>query len=180
MVLSFDGGGNDGTMRTFVAQRGGSRHGSGLSSLRSYSLDLGKGYMFLASLLAEVHPGLHVPHMPVALSLPGKLMALAARGRVVREWREPLRLYYQSFEVRTLRRCLFCAQITAVPGVPPPPFSMASAARVGDFFVANAAPRRVIFVERSECHGRNSMRPCCDGAGCLRGNRSRGEGGFYL
>ena len=125
--------------------------------MRSYSLDLGKGYMFLASLLAEVHPGLHVPHMPVTLSLPGKLMALAARGRVVREWREPLRLYYQSFEVRTLRRCLFCAQITALPGVPPPPFSMASAARVGDFFVANAAPRRVFFVERSECHGCNSM-----------------------
>ncbi len=67
--------------------------------MRSYSLDLGKGYMFIASIIAEIHPDMHVPRMPMALSLPGKLMALAARGSVVREWQEPLRRFYQSFEV---------------------------------------------------------------------------------
>lgn len=79
LVLSYDGGGNDGTFRTFLA----SREAHGVRPLDAGSpLNLGIPYRAFAHAMREIRK----PHDGKERSNAGKLMGLAALGRPRPEW----------------------------------------------------------------------------------------------
>jgi carbamoyltransferase len=86
LVISYDGGGNDGTFRAFLACRD-----RGICSIDTNCvLNLGIPYRALAYPIADIHK----PNDQRELSNAGKLMGLAAYGRVRPDWVEPLVAYY--------------------------------------------------------------------------------------
>lgn len=85
LVISYDGGGNDGYFRTFVATRG-----EGIAYLDDgISLNLGSAYAALAVPIREIKK-----HPTNALPNAGKLMGLVAYGTARDEWRRPIRDFY--------------------------------------------------------------------------------------
>lgn len=87
LIVSYDGGGNDGTFRTFVATRE-----SGVQPLGSgYPLNLGIPYRALAHPIQDIKK----PDDGRERSNGGKLMGLAAYGEIRPEWITPLTAYYR-------------------------------------------------------------------------------------
>jgi carbamoyltransferase len=86
LVVSYDGGGNDGTFRSFIGTRSG-----GLSPVDDgLRLNLGIPYRALGHPIREIRK----PDDGKERSNAGKVMGLAAYGQVRPEWTAPLRQYY--------------------------------------------------------------------------------------
>lgn len=93
LVVSFDGGGNDGTFRVF---RGARREGT-LRPVARLQLNLGTPYRLLATTMPEVtgrRPQPRAGH----LSLAGKLMAYAALSPPRRDWLDATVEYYRTYQ----------------------------------------------------------------------------------
>ena len=93
LVVSFDGGGNDGTFRVF---RGSRREGALLPVAR-LPLNLGTPFRLLATTMPEVtgrRPQPRAGH----LSLAGKLMAYAALSPPRQEWLGAVVEYYRTYQ----------------------------------------------------------------------------------
>jgi carbamoyltransferase len=90
LVLSFDGGGNDGTFRVFSVNHGA------LNALETIRLNLGTPYRLLATTMPEV-TGRRPQPRAGSLALSGKLMAYAALGRVREQWLDGLRAYFENY-----------------------------------------------------------------------------------
>lgn len=96
LVVSFDGGGNDGTFRVF---RGSRRRGT-LAPLARVPLNLGTPYRLLATAMPEVtgrRPQPRAGH----LSLAGKLMAYAALAPPRPDWLDAVIAYYRTYQEPT-------------------------------------------------------------------------------
>lgn len=96
LVVSFDGGGNDGTFRVF---RGLRREGK-LVPIARLPLNLGTPYRLLATAMPEItgrRPQPRAGH----LSLAGKLMAYAALCPPRDEWHSALVDYYRTYQEPT-------------------------------------------------------------------------------
>jgi len=88
LLISYDGGGNDGTFRTFIGRRG-----TGVTPLAvDFPLNLGIPYRALANPIADIHK----PDDGKERTNAGKLMGLAAYGTVRPEWIGPMASYYQA------------------------------------------------------------------------------------
>jgi carbamoyltransferase len=88
LLISYDGGGNDGTFRTFLGCRK-----RGVQSLDArWELNLGIPYRALAHPIADIYK----PNDERELSNAGKLMGLAAYGQVRPEWIQPVVAYYHA------------------------------------------------------------------------------------
>ena len=90
LILSYDGGGNDGFFNSFKGS------GAGIEHLERRPLNLGMAYRALATAMPEVTGRRHQPHGG-ALTLAGKVMAYAALGEVRTEWLAALHGYYTDF-----------------------------------------------------------------------------------
>ncbi|AKT38310.1 carbamoyltransferase C-terminal domain-containing protein [Chondromyces crocatus] len=91
LVLSFDGGGNDGTFNVYRVNDDTLVHAHRLP------LNLGTPYRLLAITMPEVtgrRPQPRAGH----LSLAGKIMAYAALGRVREAWLAPVAEYYRHYQ----------------------------------------------------------------------------------
>lgn len=88
LLISYDGGGNDGTFRTFLGCRARGIHPHD----DNWSLNLGIPYRALAYPIADICK----PNDDRELSNAGKLMGLAAYGQVRPEWVEPIINYYNA------------------------------------------------------------------------------------
>jgi carbamoyltransferase len=87
LLISYDGGGNDGTFRVFLGCRE-----KGISPLDvNILLNLGIPYRALAHPIADIFK----PNDDRELSNAGKLMGLAAYGQIRPEWIEPITAYYK-------------------------------------------------------------------------------------
>lgn len=93
LVVSFDGGGNDGTFRVF---RGVRREGTLLPVAR-LPLNLGTPYRLLATTMPEV-TGRRVQPRAGHLSLAGKLMAYAALSSPRQDWLDAVIDYYRTYQ----------------------------------------------------------------------------------
>ncbi len=96
LVISFDGGGNDGTFRIFR----GERHSGRVEPVATLPLNLGTPYRLLGTAMPEVtgrRPQPRAGH----LSLAGRLMAYAALGAPRPEWMRAIESYYRSYQEPT-------------------------------------------------------------------------------
>jgi len=96
LIISFDGGGNDGTFRVFR----GERHTRRLVSIARLQLNLGTPYRLLGTAMPEVtgrQPQPRAGH----LSLTGKLMAYAALETPRLEWVTAIKEYYCTYQEPT-------------------------------------------------------------------------------
>ncbi len=91
LVLSYDGGGNDGTFRVYEADAREVR------PLARISLNLGTPFRLLATTMPEVTGGKPQPRAG-HLSLAGKVMAYAALGRPREAWLVGLREYFEHYQ----------------------------------------------------------------------------------
>jgi carbamoyltransferase len=87
LVISYDGGGNDGTFRTFIGRRGPGIRALGVD----FALNLAIPYRALANPIADIHK----PNDGKERTNAGKLMGLAAYGAIRPEWINPIRSYFQ-------------------------------------------------------------------------------------
>lgn len=88
LVISFDGGGNDGFFKIFKANRK-----TGLELLKTVDLDLGSSYMYLGHYFADVK--LEEDYV-APVTYPGKILGLQSYGKSRPEWEESFRKYYFS------------------------------------------------------------------------------------
>ncbi len=86
LVISFDGGGNDGYFKIFKANRK-----EGLTLLKEYGLDLGCSYMAFGHFLADIK--FDFPH--AVLVYAGKLLGLQSYGTPRQDWLPFFREYYR-------------------------------------------------------------------------------------
>ena len=78
IIVSFDGGGNDGTFNVYHGKRE-----SGISLLKKINIDLGFSYMIIGQYLKDIKlQVLHEGH----LIYPGKIMGLVSYGNIRLEW----------------------------------------------------------------------------------------------
>ncbi|ACY15451.1 carbamoyltransferase C-terminal domain-containing protein [Haliangium ochraceum] len=91
LVVSMDGGGNDGTFHVFRARSGALTH------LRRVPWNLGTPYRLLATAMAEVTGGRPQPRAG-HLALAGKVMAYAALGEVRAAWIDAVDDYYRHYQ----------------------------------------------------------------------------------
>ncbi len=96
LIVSFDGGGNDGTFRVFRGER---RHGQ-LAPVARLPLNLGTPYRLLATTMPEV-TGCRPQPRAGHLSLAGKLMAYAALAPPRAEWMAAVEDYYRAYQEPT-------------------------------------------------------------------------------
>lgn len=96
LIVSFDGGGNDGTFRVFRGERQHRR----LTPSARIPLNLGTPYRLLATAMPEV-TGRHPQPQAGHLSLAGKLMAYAALAASRPEWLAPVEEYYRTYQEPT-------------------------------------------------------------------------------
>lgn len=96
LVISFDGGGNDGTFRVFRGERLTGR----LDPIARIPLNLGTPYRLLGTTMPEVTGGRPQPRAG-HLSLAGKLMAYAALGAARPEWMSAIEEYYRTYQEPT-------------------------------------------------------------------------------
>jgi carbamoyltransferase len=82
IVVSFDGGSNDGWFEIFLAERG-----KPLTSLKHVSLDLGSHYHVFGALCDEIK------HYHV-LSAAGKVLGLQSYGKVIPEWKPAIKKFF--------------------------------------------------------------------------------------
>ena len=114
VVLSYDGGGNDGHLRVFTADRThgiSAVDGAYIEQLRQNNMGLAYGW--LGMIIPQIHSdAVHAPsrghrknlgvttlheNVDALHALPGKLMALAARGEVRPSWLVGLRQHFLNF-----------------------------------------------------------------------------------
>lgn len=93
LIVSFDGGGNDGTFRVF---HGLQRENRLLAGAR-VALNLGTPYRLLATAMPEV-TGRRAQPRAGHLSLSGKLMAYAALSSPRAAWRSAVDSYYRTYQ----------------------------------------------------------------------------------
>ncbi|EDV25487.1 uncharacterized protein TRIADDRAFT_55626 [Trichoplax adhaerens] len=99
LILSYDGGGNDGTFNIYS----GTRKDYKIQLIKKIGLNLGTPYRQLATCMPEVtgktfsndEPTNYMRFAPLALS--GKVMGYAALGKVRKEWHQELSDYYKWF-----------------------------------------------------------------------------------
>lgn len=91
LVVSYDGGGNDGSFNVFRAS------GGVLERVERVALNLGTPYRLLATAMPEVTRGQPQPRAG-HLSLAGKLMAYAALGEARAAWLPAVRDYYLCYQ----------------------------------------------------------------------------------
>ncbi len=91
LVLSFDGGGNDGTFRVFTVDA------EGANAIARRPLNLGTAFRVLATTMPEV-TGRRPQPSRGDLALAGKLMAYAALGQTREEWRPALVEHFEHFQ----------------------------------------------------------------------------------
>jgi carbamoyltransferase len=84
LVISFDGGSNDGFFNLYLAEKG-----KDLNSIISFGVDLGSHYHLIGLFCDEVK-NYH------ALTASGKVLGLQSYGRVIEEWKEPLTKFFGS------------------------------------------------------------------------------------
>ncbi|WP_146218067.1 MULTISPECIES: carbamoyltransferase C-terminal domain-containing protein [unclassified Caulobacter] len=88
LIVSYDGGGNDGTFRIFLASRE-----TGIAAIDDgHRLNLGIPYRAIAHPIVEIRK----PDDGKERSNAGKLMGLAAFGQVRPEWVEPVRDFFMT------------------------------------------------------------------------------------
>lgn len=89
IVISFDGGGNDGYFKIFYAERK-----DNLRLLADYRLDLGFPYMVFGEFLSDIkfEPSLSTGNLVYA----GKILGLQSYGNVVKEWLPHFKDFYLS------------------------------------------------------------------------------------
>jgi carbamoyltransferase len=84
LIISFDGGSNDGFFDVFKGKKG-----EDLEKIKSFSVDLGSHYHVIGSLCSEVK-NYNV------LTAAGKVLGLQSYGKVINEWVEPLKEFFKS------------------------------------------------------------------------------------
>jgi carbamoyltransferase len=79
LIVSFDGGGNDGFFKIYLAERG-----TPIKILREYPTDLGFPYMIFGEYLGDIkkEPALNLGNLVYA----GKVLGLQSYGTVVEQW----------------------------------------------------------------------------------------------
>lgn len=82
LIISFDGGSNDGFFNIYKGIKG-----QELQLLKSVSIDLGSHYHVIGSICDEVK------HYHV-LTAAGKVLGLQSYGKVVSEWKDPLKRFF--------------------------------------------------------------------------------------
>lgn len=82
LVVSFDGGSNDGWFEIFLAERG-----KPLTNLKHVSLDLGSHYHVFGAVCEEIK------HYHV-LSAAGKVLGLQSYGKVIPEWKPAIKKFF--------------------------------------------------------------------------------------
>lgn len=89
LVISFDGGGNDGFFKVYLTERN-----SKLKLLKEYRFDLGFSYMVFGEYLADIkkESALNLANLVYA----GKILGLQSYGSVVEEWLESFKDFYKS------------------------------------------------------------------------------------
>jgi len=86
LVISFDGGGNDGFFKIFLANRK-----TGVSEIFNVDLDLGSSYMYLGHYFSDIK--LEDDYVaPVVYA--GKILGLQSYGESRKEWEPSFRKYY--------------------------------------------------------------------------------------
>lgn len=89
LVISYDGGGNDGVFNVYFADR----ETGEFRLVGSHQHNLGHAYLLTGYPISELK-GVK-GKLPHDLSIAGKLMGLVARGRVRQEWVDPMREFYR-------------------------------------------------------------------------------------
>jgi carbamoyltransferase len=82
IIVSFDGGSNDGVFRIYLAEKG-----KDLEQIYDFLLDLGSHYHVIGSFCEEIK-NYH------CLTAAGKVLGLQSYGKVVNEWKEPLKKFF--------------------------------------------------------------------------------------
>ncbi len=89
LVISFDGGGNDGVFNAYIADKSD----KSFRLIENNHHNLGHSYLLTGYPLSELS-GIK-GRLPYDLSIAGKLMGLVARGKVRKDWIEPMHEFYQ-------------------------------------------------------------------------------------
>jgi carbamoyltransferase len=84
LVISFDGGSNDGFFNLYLAEKG-----KDLNNIINFGIDLGSHYHLIGLFCEEVR-NYH------ALTASGKVLGLQSYGRVIEEWKAPLTRFFES------------------------------------------------------------------------------------
>lgn len=89
LIISFDGGGNDGFFNIYVAE-----NRETITQIERLNYDLGFPYMSFGDYLKDIklEPALNIGN----LVYPGKIMGLCSYGEIVYEWLEYFKDYYKS------------------------------------------------------------------------------------
>ena len=82
LIISFDGGSNDGFFNLFIGKKG-----EDLKSVRNFGIDLGSHYHIIGSFCEEIK-NYH------ALTASGKVLGLQSYGKVIEEWKAPLKKFF--------------------------------------------------------------------------------------
>lgn len=83
LIISFDGGSNDGFFNLYHGKRG-----EDLTFVESYGIDLGSHYHLIGLFCEEVR-NYH------ALTASGKVLGLQSYGKVIEEWKAPLKKFFE-------------------------------------------------------------------------------------
>ena len=86
IAISFDGGGNDGYFRTFVANRI-----TGLTPLKDFDINLGGCYFWMGHVLDDIE--FTFGHAPLVYS--GKILGLQSYGTINQNWLVHFKEYYR-------------------------------------------------------------------------------------
>ncbi len=97
IIISFDGGGNDGVFNVYSANR----KSINPNPIFSSNLNLGHAYMLTGYPISELKG--QKGGLPHDLALAGKMMGLAAYGKIREEWISPMLRFYQSTGVWSLQ-----------------------------------------------------------------------------
>lgn len=84
LIISFDGGSNDGFFNLYIGEKG-----KDLIPVKDFGIDLGSHYHLIGSFCSEVknyHP----------LTASGKVLGLQSYGKIVDEWKQPLKTFFAS------------------------------------------------------------------------------------
>lgn len=84
LIISFDGGSNDGFFNLYIGEKG-----KDLTPVTNFGIDLGSHYHLIGLFCSEIK-NYH------ALTASGKVLGLQSYGKVIDEWKEPLRRFFKS------------------------------------------------------------------------------------
>lgn len=89
LIISFDGGGNDGFFNVYVAE-----NRSNIKEIARLGLDLGFPYMSFGDYLGDIklEPALNIGNLVYS----GKIMGLCSYGNLQKDWLDPFKQYYKA------------------------------------------------------------------------------------